>query len=82
MYRSPLLQHLATTALLLFFSLAASPVFAQTKAEMDKPLLGQPGILITIVLVMIPVLLGAAFALLKANNAIKSYTNRARQKQA
>ncbi len=74
-------KSLAFTFLVLF-SLLSAPVFAQTPSVIDKPLLSQPGILITIVLVMIPVLLGAVFALVKANNAVKFYYNRAKRKEA
>ncbi len=59
-----------------------SPVAAQTVESMQKPLLGQPGIIITITLIMIPVVLGAIFALVQANNAVKVFHNKRRGKEA
>ena len=56
-------------------------VSAQSAESMNKPLLGQPGIIITITLIMIPVLLGALFAVVKANNAVRLYTNKKRRKE-
>ena len=61
---------------LLFF---ANNVFAQTN---NQTLISQPGIIITIILILIPILLGAVFALVKANNAVKSYFNSDKIKEA
>ncbi len=68
------------TFLLLLF--IVSPVAAQTAESMQKPLLGQPGIIITITLIMIPVVLGAIFALVQANNAVKVFQNKRKSKEA
>lgn len=70
-----------TFALLLLTALT-NPLAAQTAESMQKPLLSQPGIIITIVLIAIPVVLGAIFALIQANNAVKLYYNKQRAKEA
>ena len=56
-------------------------VFAQTNTD-AKPLTSQPGIIITIVLLLIPILLAVVFALVKANNAVKNNTNSNKEKEA
>ena len=56
-------------------------IFAQTKTA-TPPLSSQPGIIITIVLLLIPILLAVIFALVKANNAIKNYANSNKRKEA
>ncbi|MDQ3016642.1 MAG: cbb3-type cytochrome c oxidase subunit I [Bacteroidota bacterium] len=66
----------------IFLTAGVVPLMAQATEKIQKPLLNQPGILITIVLVMIPVLLGAVFALVKANNAVKIFQNRNKRKEA
>jgi cytochrome c oxidase cbb3-type subunit I len=71
-----------STAVLLLFILMSINSFAQTTTSTDKPLLSQPGIIITIVLLLIPILLGVIFALVKANNAIKNFTNAKKIKEA
>ena len=67
---------------LLLLSSIVNPVLGQSTEAMQKPLLGQPGIIITIILIMIPVVLGALFALVQANTAIKIYNNRRKKKEA
>jgi cytochrome c oxidase cbb3-type subunit I len=47
-----------------------------------KALTSQPGIIITIVLLMIPVLLGVAFAMVKSIRAVQSYSNSKKRKEA
>ena len=56
-------------------------IFAQTKTA-APPLSSQPGIIITIVLLLIPILLAVIFALVKANNAIKNNANSNKRKEA
>lgn len=67
---------------LLLLSSIVNPVLGQSTEAIQKPLLGQPGIIITIILIMIPVVLGALFALVQANTAIKIYHNRRKKKEA
>ncbi|MCY7291813.1 MAG: cbb3-type cytochrome c oxidase subunit I, partial [Ferruginibacter sp.] len=61
--------------------LFAENIFAQAPKD-TKALTSQPGIIITIVLLLIPILLAVAFALSKANNAIKNYANANKKKEA
>ena len=56
-------------------------IFAQTKTA-APPLSSQPGIIITIVLLLIPILLAVIFVLVKANNAIKNNANSNKRKEA
>ncbi|MFN0082162.1 MAG: hypothetical protein ACKVOM_06550 [Ferruginibacter sp.] len=63
---------------ILFFN--ASNIFAQTAS--NKNLMSQPGIIITIVILLIPILLAAIFALTKANNAVRNYANTNKRKEA
>ena len=65
-------------SLVIFF---AQDTFAQTTKD-NKALSTQPGIIITIVLMLIPILLAVIFALAKANNAIKNYANTKKKKEA
>jgi cytochrome c oxidase cbb3-type subunit I len=69
----------AVLSLLLIISINS---FAQTTTSTSKPFLSQPGIIITIILLLIPILLGVAFALVKANNALKNFTNAKKLKEA
>ena len=69
----------AVLSLLLIISLTS---FGQTTSTSGKPFLSQPGIIITIILLLIPILLGVAFALVKANNALKAFTNAKKLKEA
>ncbi|MBC7587282.1 MAG: cbb3-type cytochrome c oxidase subunit I [Chitinophagaceae bacterium] len=69
-------------ALMLAFSLFFTHLFAQDATAASKPFLSQPGIIITIILMIIPILLAVIFALIKANNALKSYYNTDRIKES
>ncbi|WP_300567153.1 cbb3-type cytochrome c oxidase subunit I [Flavobacterium sp.] len=70
------------TVLLLAFALSSTSIFAQNfKAEKDN-LFSQPGIIIVIILTLLPVLLGTIFALVKSNNALKSYFNKSKTEEA
>ncbi len=75
-------QKIISSLVILLMSTLASPLMAQSVESMKRPLLEQPGILITIVLVMIPVLLGAVFALVKANNTVQMFHNKRKSKEA
>lgn len=55
--------------------------FAQNNTP-TQPLTSQPGIIITIILLLIPILLAVIFALVKANNALKNYANSNKKKEA
>ncbi len=66
--------------ILLFFTTQA--LFAQNPNASPPRLSTQPGIIIAIVLTFIPILLGAAYALIKANNAVRFYFNTAKIKAA
>ena len=59
----------------------ADNIFAQAAKE-NKALSSQPGIIITIVLMLIPILLAVIFALAKANNAIRNFANNKKKKEA
>ncbi len=61
---------------LLFFLLSSSPLFAQDLNNPRQDFFSQPGIIITIILIFIPILLGVIFAMIKANNLIKTYLNK------
>lgn len=73
------LKSIATIAILL---LSIGSVMAQNTTPMNEPLSSQPGIIITIVLMLLPIILGLVFVLLRANNAIKSYFNKEKIKEA
>lgn len=62
--------------------LASLLSFAQTPEAASQPLMKQPGIIITIFLILIPVLLGVVFALIKANQAIRQNMNKKKLKAA
>jgi len=66
--------------LILFF--CGNNLFAQNPAAANKPLLSQPGIIITLILLAIPILLGVIFALVQANNAVKKIINKSKIKEA
>jgi len=66
--------------LILFF--CGNNLFAQNPEAAHKPLLNQPGIIITLVLLAIPILLGLIFALVQANNAVKKIINKSKVKEA
>lgn len=70
------------TLLVLLLAATINPLAGQSAESMQKPLLGQPGIMITLVLIMIPVLLGALFALFQASNAVRFYQNKRKKKEA
>ena len=64
--------------LLLLFS---TTLLAQN-ANPQAGFFSQPGIVITIILVLIPILLGSALAMIKANNAIKIYQNKGKMDES
>ncbi|MDQ3142064.1 MAG: cbb3-type cytochrome c oxidase subunit I [Bacteroidota bacterium] len=72
----------SSTKLGLSFLLLILVTGIEAQTPSSKPLFSQAGIIITILCILIPVLLGVIFALVKANNAIKSYVNSVKKKQA
>lgn len=62
--------------LLSFLLLTSTTLFAEDFKNQKDNFFSQPGIIITIILILIPVLLGVAFAMVKANNTIKRYLNK------
>ena len=68
-------------SLLLFF-LCSTSIFAQDFKNQRANFFSQPGIIITIILVLIPILLGVAFAMLKANTTVKRYLNKGKIAEA
>ncbi|WP_394991037.1 cbb3-type cytochrome c oxidase subunit I [Emticicia sp.] len=65
-----------TLTILLLFLLYSSTLFAQDLNNPRQDFFSQPGIIITIILIFIPILLGVIFAMIKANNLIKTYLNK------
>lgn len=64
---------------LLLFSFSLS---AQNTANPKEGIFGQTGIIITLVLILIPIILGAMFALNRAINAYKNYSDTNKMKDA
>ena len=56
-------------------NLAPFPIFGQTKFPVSDDLLSQNGILITIVLLLIPILAGFVFLIIKIASSLKKYRN-------
>jgi cytochrome c oxidase cbb3-type subunit 1 len=61
-------------AMILFF-LTSNTLFAQTTTNPTDGIMKQPGIIITIILVALPLLIGVIFAISKAIQALKSTNN-------
>ena len=74
-------SNVKTGGLLLFLIFCGENIFGQTN-NTAKPLISQPGIIITIVLLLIPILLAVIFALVKANNGIRNFANSKKKKEA
>lgn len=55
---------------------------AMAQNENTKPLMSQPGIIITIILLMLPILFAAILVINKASNALKAYGNTKKIKAA
>src|SRR5688572_4443388 len=71
-----------STLVLLIITAITNPLLGQSAESMQKPLLGQPGIMITLVLIAIPIILGALLALVRTNETIKFYHNKRKIKEA
>lgn len=67
------------TIVFLFFSQC---LFAQSPSNPKANFFSQPGIIITVIIILIPILLAVIFALIKANNALKIYINKEKKDEA
>jgi cytochrome c oxidase cbb3-type subunit I len=67
-----------TGAILSAFLLFSSGLFAQNFNEQKENFFAQPGIIIVIILTLLPILLGVVFAMVKSNNALKTYFNKSK----
>jgi len=76
------LKDSSNTTKMIAFLLFSSSAFAQDTSNARENLFSQPGIVITIILISIPILLGIILALVKANNAVKSYINKGKIDEA
>ena len=74
-------SNIKTGGLLFALFFCGETIFAQTNTA-AKSLTSQPGIIITIVLLLIPILLAVIFALVKANKAIRNFANSNKKKEA
>ena len=70
------------TKLLSILLLTSGTLFAEDFKNNKDNFFSQPGIIITIILVLIPVLLGVVYAMVKANNTIKQYLNKGKFDEA
>ncbi len=75
-------KQLKSKVIAIFLIILSNNSWAQGNNKDSSLLLNQPGILITIILLLIPILIGTLFALIKANNSIKRYLNEKRLKEA
>ncbi|WP_310556930.1 cbb3-type cytochrome c oxidase subunit I [Flavobacterium sp.] len=71
-----------TTAILSVLLVFSTGLFAQNFKEQKENFFSQPGIIIVIILTLLPVLLGIIFALIKSNNAVKTYFNKSKTIEA
>ena len=67
---------------LILFLGSSITALAQKEIDQTIPILTRPGIIITIILLIIPIFLGVAYALVKANNTLKNYYNKDRVSEA
>lgn len=65
-----------------FLFLFPNNMFSQVEAAKRNELFSQPGIVITVLLIAIPLLFGVVFMLYKASLALKQYFNQQNQKDA
>jgi cytochrome c oxidase cbb3-type subunit I len=71
-----------STSLIILTLCISNNSWAQGNTKLSESLLNQPGIIITIILLLIPILIGTVFALIKATNAIKGYLNEKKLREA
>ena len=72
-------SNILKTIAFLFFT---TSIFAQNPSNPKENFFSQPGIIITIIIVLIPILLAVIFAMIKANNALKTYLNKGKVSEA
>ena len=70
------------TSILVLFLLFTSSLFSQNFTSEKESFFSQPGVIITIILMMIPILLGIAYAMVKSNNALRLYFNKSKITEA
>ncbi|SFA92426.1 cytochrome c oxidase cbb3-type subunit 1 [Flavobacterium swingsii] len=71
------------SSILILFLISTSGLFAQNNFAAEKEsFFSQPGIIITIVLMIVPILLGIVYAMIKSNNALKVYFNKNKMGEA
>jgi cytochrome c oxidase cbb3-type subunit I len=75
-------SHLKSASLILFSLLFSVTTNAQDALAKSKNLFSQPGIWITITLLLIPILLAAILLIIRASNSIKKYGNEKKLKLA
>jgi cytochrome c oxidase cbb3-type subunit 1 len=66
----------------ILLTLSSITSFAQTAADKSKPLMSQPGIIITVLLIAIPILLAAWLIIIRATKTVKKFNNQKRIKLA
>uniref|UniRef100_UPI0037532418 hypothetical protein n=1 Tax=Flavobacterium sp. TaxID=239 RepID=UPI0037532418 len=64
------------------FLFLSTSVFAQDPSNPKENFFSQPGIVITIIIVLIPILLAVIFAMIKANNSVKTLLNKGKEAEA
>ena len=80
--KSSKLKNNPNTLKTILFLLFSTTIFAQDPANPKENFFSQPGIIITVIIVLIPILLAVIFAMLKANNALKTYLNKGKAAEA
>ena len=70
------------TKFLSLLLLSSGSIFAEDFKNQKDNFFSQPGIIITIILILIPILLGVGFAMVKANNTVKRYLNKGNTAEA
>lgn len=75
-------KSLKTPGITVFLMLLSHSIFAQTASNPTDRIFSQPGILITIILVLFPLLIGVLYAFAKTIDAIKLLNNKEKIKQA
>ena len=80
--KSSKLKNNSNTLKTILFLLFSTTIFAQDPANPKENFFSQPGIIITVIIVLIPILLAVIFAMLKANNALKTYLNKGKAAEA
>ena len=64
------------------FILFSTSCFAQNTTNPRENFFSQPGIIVTVIIVLFPILLAVIFAMIKANNAVKTIINKGKKNEA